>query len=334
METMNFVTYAEEKIYGILFQLFFISLTVFVLTFSGVHSLHVFLIAALFCFLQMTFLVLSYRKKRKENKRIEAMVDGLTEKYYIAEILEKPKELQNEAYYYALKKACKAMNDCIGKLREENREYREYVECFAHEIKAPIGALSLTFDNNKDYHLKKETDKIYRLVEQMLYYARSENTEKDYFIKELHLEEVVHDIILKFRHYLLEKKVSLQIYDVENVVYTDEKWLHFILSQIVQNAIKYFDKDENCLTIYSKKKGNGVILVVKDNGCGLKKSEIGRAFEKGFTGSNRKKENATGMGLYLVKRLCERLGLEIGIESEEGMGTEVWIEIVGRVQSL
>lgn len=87
----------------------------------------------------------------------------------------------------------------------------------------------------------------------MLYYARSENT---------------------------EKKVSLQMYDVENVVYTDKKWLHFILSQIVQNAIKYFDKAENCLTIYSRKKRNKVVLVVKDNGCGIKQSEIGGVFEK------------------------------------------------------
>ena len=77
------------------------------------------------------------------------------------------------------------MNDEIGKITEEKQDYQEYVESFAHEIKIPIGALSLTFDNTKNYTLKKETDKIFQLVEQMLYYARSENTEKDYFVKQL-----------------------------------------------------------------------------------------------------------------------------------------------------
>ena len=88
----------------------------------------------------------------------------------------------------------------------------------------------------------------------MLYYARSENTEKDYFVKQLQLDEVIHNVILKFRHSLMERKTIINIHDIENVIYTDEKWLTFILSQIVQNAIKYFDKQENKLTIYSQDK--------------------------------------------------------------------------------
>ena len=99
------------------------------------------------------------------------------------------------------------MNDEIGKITEEKQDYQEYVESFAHEIKIPIGALSLTFDNTKNYTLKKETDKIFQLVEQMLYYARSENTEKDYFVKQLQLDEVIHNVILKFRHSLMETSV-------------------------------------------------------------------------------------------------------------------------------
>ena len=97
------------------------------------------------------------------------------------------------------------MNDKISQIEKEKQEYEEYVESFAHEIKIPIGALSLTFDNTKNYALKKETDKLYRLTEQMLYYARSESTEKDYFVKKLNLEEVIHNVILKFRHDLVNR---------------------------------------------------------------------------------------------------------------------------------
>ena len=216
-------------------------------------------------------------------------------------------------------------NQDIIKITEEKQDYQEYVESFAHEIKIPIGALSLTFDNTKNYTLKKETDKIFQLVEQMLYYARSENTEKDYFVKQLQLDEVIHNVILKFRHSLMERKVIINIHDIENVVYTDEKWLTFILSQIVQNAIKYFDKQENKLTIYSQDNGTNILLVIEDNGCGIKTSDLSRVFEKGFTGSNRNKANATGMGLYLSKKLCDRLGLKLDIASTEKEYTRLTI---------
>ncbi len=314
---MNFFTFLEEKITEILFQCFFLALVAFLLIFYGVDSVFAVLIIIFFISVQVLFQWCLYRKKRKDSRQIMELADELEETYYIADILPKPKEFQNEAYYYVLKKACKAMNDEISKIEEEKQEYQEYVESFAHEIKIPIGALSLTFDNTKNYTLKKETDKIIQLVEQMLYYARSENTEKDYFVKQLHLDEVMHHVILKFRHSLMEKRAVLNIHDIENDVYTDEKWLTFILSQIVQNAIKYFDKPEKILTIYSRDNGTNILLVMEDNGCGIKESDLSRVFEKGFTGSNRNNANATGMGLYLAKKLCDRLGLKLDIVSKE-----------------
>ena len=123
---------------------------------------------------------------------------------------------------------------------------------------------------------------------------------------------------------LLEKLWNDKYY-IENVIYTDEKWLTFILSQIVQNAIKYFDKQENKLTIYSQDNGTNILLVIEDNGCGIKASDLSRVFEKGFTGSNRNKANATGMGLYLSKKLCDRLGLKLDIASTEKEYTRLTI---------
>ena len=203
---MSFFTFLEEKITEILFQLFFLALVAFLLIFYGVDMLFVVLLVILFISIQGLFQWCLYRKKRNASQHIIDLVDGLEETYYIADVLPKPKEFQNKAYCYALKKACKSMNDEIGKITEEKQDYQEYVESFVHEIKIPIGALSLTFDNTKNYTLKKETDKIFQLVEQMLYYARSENTEKDYFVKQLQLDEVIHNIILKFRHTLMERK--------------------------------------------------------------------------------------------------------------------------------
>lgn len=322
---MSFFTFLEEKAAEILFQLFFLALVSFLLIFYGVDITFVLLLAMLYISIQGTFQWYLYQKKYKTSQQIIDLADSLEETYYIADILPKPKEFQNEAYYYALKKACKSMNDEIGKITEEKQEYQEYVESFAHEIKIPISALSLTFDNSKNYHLKKETDKIFQLVEQMLYYARSENTEKDYFVKPLPLDNVIHNVILKFRRSLIEKKAIINIHDVEHIVYTDEKWLTFILSQIMQNAIKYFDKQENKLTIYSHDNGTNILLTIEDNGCGIKASDLGRVFEKGFTGSNRSHANATGMGLYLSEKLCNRLGLKLDIASEEKKYTRLTV---------
>lgn len=325
METVSFWGFLEEKIMEVMFQIFFLAFVAFLLIFHGVDRMFVAAAVLVFLSMQGLFQWCLYRKKRKISKHITDLADSLEETYYIADVLPKPKEFQNQAYYYALKKACKSMNDEISKITEEKQAYQEYVESFAHEIKIPIGALSLTFDNTKNYTLKKETDKIFRLVEQMLYYARSENTEKDYFIKPVQLDNVIHNVILKFRHALMEGKVIINIQDTENLVYTDEKWLTFVLSQIVQNSIKYFDKQEKQLNIYSQDYGTNVQLSIEDNGCGIKASDLSRVFEKGFTGSNRNKANATGMGLYLAKKLCDRLGLKLDIMSREQEYTRIII---------
>lgn len=161
LETVSFFAFLEEKITEILFQLFFLALVAFLLIFYGVDTLFVVLLVILFISIQGLFQWCLYRKKRNASQHIIDLVDGLEETYYIADVLPKPKEFQNEAYYYALKKACKSMNDEIGKITEEKQDYQEYVESFAHEIKIPIGALSLTFDNTKNYTLKKKQTKYF-----------------------------------------------------------------------------------------------------------------------------------------------------------------------------
>ena len=273
--------------------------------------------------LLVCYLGCDYYMQKKKYTQIIHLVDGLDEKYFISEILPKSSNLENKAYMYALKQACKSMNDKISKLEKETLDYREYIESFAHEIKTPISALSLSFDQRKDKTVKKEIDKIDWYVDQILYYARSENPEKDYFIKELNLLDVVHNVLLKYRVYLLDEKISVQVHDLEKKIYTDEKWLLFILSQILQNAMKYMDKKDKKIEIEAREHKDHVILSIKDNGCGIKGSDLPRVFEKGFTGSDRLRSKATGIGLYLTKKISHKLGLELMIKSKEKKGTTV-----------
>ena len=322
---MSFITFLEEKISLILYQISFLIITTMIFLMADIQKFYIVITVGVLSIFMLGYLLSEYFRQKKKAKKIISLVDNVNEKYLISEIIKEPLEMENKAYYYALKQACKSMNDRIGELEKENAEYQEYVESFVHEIKTPISALSLALENNNDFRLKQEVDKINQLVEQMLYYARSENTEKDYFVKEIQLAEIIHSVILKYRHYMLNKKITLNVHDLEHIVITDEKWLVFIISQIIQNSLKYLDKDKKEIEVWGENSNNYINLIIKDNGCGIKESDLVRIFEKGFTGTNRKKGYSTGMGLYLTKKLCDKLGLKLQIQSKEKEFTKLTI---------
>ena len=164
-----------------------------------------------------------------------------------------------------------------------------------------------------------------------MYYVRSNKVEKDYIIKKTNLRKVIDNVITKNKKDLINKKIKIDI-KVKDYVYSDSKWLEFIINQIIINSIKYTKENPEIIIKQIKTKEN-VILSIKDNGIGIKKEEQNKVFNKGFTGTNgRKNNNSTGIGLYLVKKLTEKLGHNIKIISKENIGTEV--QIIFPVNSL
>ena len=319
------LNYIEEKIWLILWYVAFVLLglvTMFLLDMDTTFLIFSFI---LYCILLIVYIIVSYHFSKKKNKEIKKIVDELEEKYLVSELLKKPKNLENEGYYYALKKATKAMNDKITELEHKYQEYEEYIESFVHEIKTPLAALSLYSDNKKDSELKEEIKKMDNLVEQVLYYARSENTEKDYFVKKIKLSEIIHQVLMQNKDYLLKNKIRVETKNLDLSVATDEKWVVFIINQIINNSCKYMNKEEKKIMINGKTEKNKIILEITDNGCGIKESDLPRVFEKGFTGNDRKKEHSTGMGLFLCKKLCNKLNLNITIESKVQEYTKVII---------
>lgn len=145
-------------------------------------------------------------------------------------------------------------------------------------------------ENNKNEVTKsidEELDKVENYIEQALYYARSNTVEKDYYVKKVNLKDIVNESIKKNKNVLIHEKISVNVNDLELEVNTDNKWVVFILNQIIQNSIKYKKQDRNLeIEIYAKQGKENVILYIKDNGIGIKKGEITRVFEKGFTGTN------------------------------------------------
>lgn len=220
--------------------------------------------------------------------------------------------------------ANKSMLEQIGAIEHERMEYKEYIEQWVHEVKTPITAIKLLCENHRSSLTKNilvELEKTIRFTEQALYYARSEHTQKDYSVQEIRLFDVVHQAIAENKYLLLQYGVALDLRETEDRVFSDEKWLCFILNQFIVNAVKYRSADP-VLCFYAEQHGSEVFLCVKDNGIGIDESDLPRIFEKGFTGKNGRiaSQNATGIGLYLCKRLCDKLGIGIAASSS-GAGT-------------
>ena len=172
-----------------------------------------------------------------------------------------------------------------------------------------------------------KTEKLDNYIDQILYYVRSENAEKDYIIKETSLNDIIKNVALKNKDDLLENNVDLIVDVSDEKVLTDSKWLEFILNQIINNSIKYKrDNIGSYIKIKVCENTNSVKLFIEDNGIGISKNDLPQVFDKWFTGENgREKSKSTGMGLYIAKKLCVKLGHRIEIESEAGSFTRVVI---------
>ena len=270
-----------------------------------------------------------YLALKQRYAEVESAFALLKEKYLFTEVLPKPDTLLEQLYFSCSREANKAMLEKIEEISAGSREYKEYMEGWVHEIKNPVTAMELFCKNHpakETEELQTEIQRLDYLVEQTLYYARSGYTEKDYFIQECCLEEVIAQVLSEFRTPILQKQVHLDIHDdIEVKVYTDPKWLVYILKQLMSNAVKYAPTSVGCISMDTMQQENSLWLRVQDNGPGISKADLPRIFEKGFTGEHRERKAATGMGLYLAKRLCDRLGLELKLESMEGQGTTVII---------
>ena len=295
------------------------------MTFSGSGWLMLYIaIAVAFDFFLGTYT--DYRRWKKYLENMDAILADLDKKYLLPEMMERGENQEEKKLQDIFHDMEVSMNEQVSTYRRNSEEYKEYVETWVHEIKIPIGAMKMILANHKDadYGLSEEVSRMEGYVEQALFYARSNAVEKDYLINRVELLQVVQDVILKRKKTLRDMHARMDIHDLELEVNSDSKWLAFMLGQILDNSIKYGEKDELSIEIYGEKRENAVLLHVKDNGAGIKESELSRVFDKGFTGSNgRGKANSTGIGLYLCKKLCKRLEHNINIASEEGKGTTV-----------
>ena len=322
---MNRRQYWKNRIPFLLTNLIcMVALTVFLLV-CGNSISAVLLILAVWALILLAGLFLTYWKRSRQMRQLLDMAGQLSERYLISEVMELPEQAEDQVYYRLLKMAGKSMLEQIGEVQRERQEYKEYIEQWIHEVKTPITAIKLICENNRcsfTRELLAELENINRFTEQALYYARSEHTEKDYSVREINLSDVVHGAIADNKYLLRQNNVAVTVEDVEYSIYSDDKWLRFILDQLISNAVKY-RADQPVLHFFADKKTDSIILSVSDNGIGIPQGDLPRIFEKEFTGQNgRTIHSSTGIGLYLCGRLCDKLGIGISASSE-GKGTTI-----------
>lgn len=295
-----------------------LALALFLLASGNQFQAVLFIFMVWFIILTTYLSVVYFVRKRYLNQLLD-MTEQLEERYLIPEIMTIPEQADEQVFYQIMKMTEKSMLEKIGAIQNERKEYKEYIEQWIHEVKTPITAMKLLCENNRSPFAREilaELEKINQYTEQALYYARSEHTEKDYSVRETDLCDVVHRAIADNKYLLRQSNMAITIDAIETKVYTDDKWVRFILNQIIGNAIKY-RTEQPVLHFSTTETNDRVVLSISDNGIGIPPGDLPRVFEKGFTGKNgRTGKNSTGIGLYLCKRLCDKLGIGITVHSE------------------
>lgn len=275
----------------------------------------------------MSYILLEFNHKKKFYNELEDILVNIDKKYLLSEIMKKPTNHEEEKIKGILTETNRSMREQINYYKNIQKEYQEYIETWVHEIKTPIASTMLIIENNEElvpYSMKNEIKKIENYIDQVLYYSRSNDVSKDYIIKKMDLEYVVRNVVKKNASDFINKKIAIDMNNLSGFVYSDSKWIEFIINQIISNSIKYCTTENPKVSIYSTKNENNTILTIKDNGVGISPKDLNRVFEKGFTGENgRLYGKSTGIGLYLCKKLCDKLGIGLTLNSIHNKGTEI-----------
>lgn len=326
---MKFKEYLKDRLYALLL-ISFLYLLLLLLFLAFKSNLQ--LIIACFVLLTITFILLllyDFFRKRKFYNDLIFKVGNLDKAYLVLEMIDKPRFYEGELFCQILYDIDKSMIERVSNFEGQMNDFKEFIEMWIHEVKIPLSSLTLMAHNHKDKYDKKsllQMKRIENYVEQVLYYVRQDCAEADYLINKINLSKVISNVILKNKDELLENKIELLVEVKEKEVFSDSKWLEFIINQIFNNCIKYKKEKNSFIKIQSLEDENSVYLIIEDNGIGIKKSDLSRVFDKSFTGSNgRYSSRSTGMGLYICKNLCKKLGHKIEIDSIQDEFTRVRI---------
>ena len=285
--------------------------------------------------------LVSYGRRARFYREVEDLAASGGDAAGLMDLVEEPDFLEGRLAYEAIRSCAKLSRDEAAASRRRVHEYREYIEAWVHEAKSPLAAAHLMAENlradpavpdaaaDRAAALDEELDRAEGYVEQALFFARSEALDRDYLIRAHGLRELVGATLRDNARLLIGAHVAPRLGELDLEVFTDEKWMRFILGQVVQNSVKYARAEGAEVSFAAELLDEGasserVVLSVRDNGRGVCAADLPRVFDKGFTGeAGRSGKKSTGIGLYLVRRLCDKMGVAVEADSAAGEFFEV-----------
>lgn len=322
-----------------------------IVTMSCIHLLYMYLIgvrkqdvvyAAVLdaILLLITVLVGFFRYSSKVKALSNALKRPVEEQAQLPEATDDVEML----YHRLLENQSIARSESESSAAIRQSQMRDYYSMWVHQIKTPISAMKLLLEAEREElgqlmcddeqsqcllsdNMDSFEDELFRIEEYVsmaLQYQRVSSTENDFVLEKVSVDGVIRDTIKKYAKIMIRRHIGMNYSGTVQEVYTDGKWLAFILEQLLSNAIKY--TPQGFVKIETDKKANRFFITIKDTGIGIKAEDLPRVFEKGYTGYNgHADKKATGIGLYLCRQMADKLGHTIRIESEIGKGTKVWI---------
>lgn len=349
---MTFKRYLKDKTVELLVSFVACLIIVWLLVVFRLNAVAVVMIAGLYALSGIICLLHDYNRRKNFYNNLTKNTELLDKAYLVLETMDEPDFIEGKIVYDALYEIDKSMAENVAVFQKQGSDFSEYIEMWIHEVKLPLSAISLKLHNlvsaetadegesdtriDEYRKLLTETRRVESYINQVLYYVRSGNAERDYHISKISLADLIHETAMTYRENLQDNDMNFMIetgdLDIKATeVNTDQKWMVFIMGQLIANCIKYKrDGVEPYVKIITEKSGSGelVSIAVEDNGIGIPAEDLKKVFEKSFTGHNgQTRTRSTGMGLYIVKELCGKLGHDVKIESEQGSWTRVTIGI-------
>lgn len=279
------------------------------------------------------YITVGYYYRRKFHLELNELIKSEQEE--IVAMMPEAQNYEQRLFLKLFNKILKNHSNQLQRLNDEKRDQQEFIMSWIHEVKLPIAASRLLLENSDGKKVEMLVDKfedelgkIDNYVEQALYYSRIDSFSKDYFIMEVHVNQIIKNSVKKYAKLFINKGIHFEMEAIEQFAQSDSKWLGFVIDQIIANALKYTN-DGGKISVNFEEDSKEKRLLIQDNGIGVQSEDINRVFEKGFTGSiGRSHAKSTGMGLYLAKQLANKLGHNLTIESEEGRYTKVVIHFI------
>ena len=324
------VTYLKYNLKWMIGMLLCAGMMAALLIFNQIPEEEVFYGVGVILFVLMLFVVVDITLTYRRCKNLRRISNEIT---FSLENLETPWNPLEQEYQNLLRVLSEEKNRKENEWQAREQDLAEYYTMWVHQIKTPIAALKLLLEEkNTEGENTEELGELFSIeqyVKMALQYTKLDGETTDFVFQTVPLDTVVRQAVRQYARQFIHKKIRLEYEELGVSVLTDEKWLEFVMEQLLSNAIKYTESGSVTISM------EGDCLVIADNGIGIRAEDIPRVMERGYTGYNgHANKRSTGIGLYLCQRILKKLGHSFSIESKEGEGTRVRIGSVTETENL